>query len=206
MNNPQIQAILLANGFKLKDQGEGRLDLNPYVYDAARALLDGFLVELMARGLAIAPIVPTPRMVEAAFAGKMETQDCLGQERRRKAMAADYCAMVGEAPQITLDISPSRSVAIDPKVADELNAAWNKENALSSWGHEPTARGLFEDGWQARDAQIARLYSALKLAQTHIGWCWDQIEENTCLKREGSDVVRDQIARALAYRGANHAR
>lgn len=39
MNNARIQAIMLANGFKLKDQGEGRLDLNPYVYDAAQALL-----------------------------------------------------------------------------------------------------------------------------------------------------------------------
>lgn len=38
MNNAQIKAIFLANGFKEKDQGDGRMDLNPYVYEAARAL------------------------------------------------------------------------------------------------------------------------------------------------------------------------
>lgn len=41
MNNEQIKAVLLAHGFKEKDQGDGRMDLNPYVYDAARALLEG---------------------------------------------------------------------------------------------------------------------------------------------------------------------
>lgn len=39
MTNEHIKAIFLAAGFKEKDQGEGRMDLNPYVYDAARALL-----------------------------------------------------------------------------------------------------------------------------------------------------------------------
>lgn len=41
MNNDQIKSVLLAHGFKEKDQGDGRMDLNPYVYDAARALLAG---------------------------------------------------------------------------------------------------------------------------------------------------------------------
>lgn len=206
MNNARIQAIMLANGFKLKYQGEGRLDLNPYVYDGAHALLDSFMVELIARGLTVVPLVPTPDMVRAAFVGKMESQDCLGQARRREAMANDYSAMVGEAPPVALTMSPWRSVMFDPKLADELCAAWDRENAQSSWGHEPTAKGLFEDGWQAREAQIARLYSALKLAQTHISWCWDQIEANTRLQREGSAAVHDQIAITLAHRGANHAR
>jgi len=39
VTNDQIKAIYLAAGFKEKDQGDGRMDLNPYVYDAARALL-----------------------------------------------------------------------------------------------------------------------------------------------------------------------
>lgn len=203
MNNARIQAILLANGFKLKDQGEGRLDLNPYVYDGARALLDGFLAEQAASGMAIAPIVPTPPMVEAAFAGKMESQDCLGQARRREAMAADFSAMISAAPSVALSIDPLRSAPIGSMPSDDLNAAWNAENGLSNWGHEPTAKGLFEDGWNARDAQIARLYNALRLAKTHIGWCWDQIEANTRLHRDGSAVVHEQIAITLAHRGAN---
>jgi len=44
MTNEQIRDIALANGFKLKEQPDGRQDLNPYVYDFARALLDSNVV------------------------------------------------------------------------------------------------------------------------------------------------------------------
>ena len=40
MTNDQIKEIALANGFKLKQQPSGEMDLNPYVYDFARALID----------------------------------------------------------------------------------------------------------------------------------------------------------------------
>lgn len=46
MTREQIKAVFLANGFKEKDQGEGRMDLNPYVYDAARALLTAQLADM----------------------------------------------------------------------------------------------------------------------------------------------------------------
>ena len=39
LTNQQIREIALANGFKLKAQTESRMDLNPYVYDFARALV-----------------------------------------------------------------------------------------------------------------------------------------------------------------------
>lgn len=39
MNNEQIREIALANGFKLKEQPSGEMDLNPYVYEFARALV-----------------------------------------------------------------------------------------------------------------------------------------------------------------------
>ena len=35
----QIKKVALENGFKLKAQSNGTLDLNPYVYDFAKALL-----------------------------------------------------------------------------------------------------------------------------------------------------------------------
>lgn len=34
VTNDQIKEIALANGFKLKEQPSGEMDLNPYVYDA----------------------------------------------------------------------------------------------------------------------------------------------------------------------------
>ncbi len=39
MTNEDIKAILIANGYKEKLQPDGTTDLNPYVYSAARTLL-----------------------------------------------------------------------------------------------------------------------------------------------------------------------
>lgn len=39
MTNDQIKELALAYGFKLKEQSDGNMDLNPYVYDFARALI-----------------------------------------------------------------------------------------------------------------------------------------------------------------------
>lgn len=39
MTNDQIKELALANGFKLKEQPNGEMDLNPYVYDFAHALM-----------------------------------------------------------------------------------------------------------------------------------------------------------------------
>lgn len=39
MNKEKIRQLALANGFKLKTQSDGGLDLNPYVYDFARAFM-----------------------------------------------------------------------------------------------------------------------------------------------------------------------
>lgn len=45
MNNDQIKKLALENGFKVKQQPNGGEDLNPYVYDFARALLEAANVE-----------------------------------------------------------------------------------------------------------------------------------------------------------------
>lgn len=39
MTNDRIKELALANGFKLKEQPDGLMDLNPYVFAFARALL-----------------------------------------------------------------------------------------------------------------------------------------------------------------------
>ena len=41
MNNEQIKHLALQNGFKLKEQPDGTMDLNPYVYDFAKTLISG---------------------------------------------------------------------------------------------------------------------------------------------------------------------
>ena len=39
MTNEQIKQIALANGFNLKEQPDGTMNLHPYVYEFARALI-----------------------------------------------------------------------------------------------------------------------------------------------------------------------
>ena len=39
MTNDQIKELAIAYGFKLKEQPNGEMDLNPYVYEFARALI-----------------------------------------------------------------------------------------------------------------------------------------------------------------------
>lgn len=39
MTNDQIKEIALKSGFKLKEQSDGSMDLNPYVYDFTRSLI-----------------------------------------------------------------------------------------------------------------------------------------------------------------------
>lgn len=39
VSDAEIKALALQHGFTERDQGDGRMDLNPYVYDFARALL-----------------------------------------------------------------------------------------------------------------------------------------------------------------------
>lgn len=38
IDRAQIKELALANGFKLKEQPDGTMDLNPYVYDFVKAL------------------------------------------------------------------------------------------------------------------------------------------------------------------------
>lgn len=45
MTNEQIQAIALANGFKLKEQPDESMALNPYVFEFANALLQNGFVD-----------------------------------------------------------------------------------------------------------------------------------------------------------------
>lgn len=57
MNKQDIKALFLANGFKEKQQPDGSLDLNPYVYDAAQALI-ARVTDLLAHPVGEAVIGP----------------------------------------------------------------------------------------------------------------------------------------------------
>ena len=45
MNDQYIKELSMEHGFKLKEQPDGTMDLNPYVYSFARALINGVKVQ-----------------------------------------------------------------------------------------------------------------------------------------------------------------
>lgn len=47
LSNDDLKAIALENGFKVKDQGNGVMDLNPYVYDAMREVMRRTIIEMI---------------------------------------------------------------------------------------------------------------------------------------------------------------
>lgn len=55
----------------------------------------------------------------------------------------------------------------------------------------------FSHDEQILERRIAELREALELAQAHISWCWDKIEDHTRLRRGGSDDIHIRITRAL---------
>lgn len=58
-------------------------------------------------------------------------------------------AQLSTSQYVPCDERPQASaVRVDEEL--EMDKAWSEKNGLESWGHEPTAKGLFEDGWHAR--------------------------------------------------------
>lgn len=66
----------------------------------------------------LVPVPATPEMIEAAFAGKVEDQDCLAQARRRIAVGLDFAKMVKAAP-----VKPECPIAVAQRKRDSAEAA-----------------------------------------------------------------------------------
>jgi hypothetical protein len=67
MHREQIKELALANGFKLKTQPDGTEDLNPYVYEFAKALAAKAVMDFAATpvGAYEAGFVDTPHLTIA---------------------------------------------------------------------------------------------------------------------------------------------
>lgn len=68
MNNESIKKIALSNGFKLKQQTDGSMELNPYVYDFAKYLSEELLKEN-------AELRSTNEFLRSQFKKYMQTAD-----------------------------------------------------------------------------------------------------------------------------------
>ena len=62
MDIQKIKELALANGFKLKEQASGNLDLNAYVYDFANAIEREAKAQAVPEGFVLVPKEPTLKM------------------------------------------------------------------------------------------------------------------------------------------------
>ena len=65
MDLEKIKELALANGFKLKEQANGNMDLNAYVYDFANAIEQAAKAQAVPDGFVLMPMVPSERMINA---------------------------------------------------------------------------------------------------------------------------------------------
>lgn len=63
MDIQKIKELALANGFKLKEQASGNMDLNTYVYDFANAIEQAAKTQAIPEGFVLVPKEPTKEMI-----------------------------------------------------------------------------------------------------------------------------------------------
>ena len=75
MDIQKIKELALANGFKLKEQASGNMDLNAYVYDFANAIEQAAKAQAVPEGFVLVPKEPTPKMIDATWDFDDEIQE-----------------------------------------------------------------------------------------------------------------------------------
>ena len=65
MDIEKIKKLALANGFKLKEQASGNMDLHSYVYEFANAVWQAAKAQAIPDGFVVVPMVPSERMIKA---------------------------------------------------------------------------------------------------------------------------------------------
>ena len=63
MDIQKIKELALANGFKLKEQASGNMDLNAYVYDFANAIEQEVKAQAVPEGYVVVPMEPTEQIL-----------------------------------------------------------------------------------------------------------------------------------------------
>lgn len=95
MEIQKIKELALANGFKLKEQASGNMDLNAYVYDFANAI-EQVAKASVAEGYVLVPKKPTEELLSKAIRKYLEVSDLSIITSR---MAHLYELMIKEAQE-----------------------------------------------------------------------------------------------------------
>lgn len=141
MDKSRIQAAPLAGGFKLKGQGEDRIDLNRCSPDTTPGFFNEWTM----------PADPEPARLTFALG-------------RTLSFPIDFDALA--ADDFFTPGSGNKARRRAASLGISLDAAWNAKNGLENWGHEPTAKGLFEDGWNAREEQVSTLLNSCDILRS----------------------------------------
>ena len=65
MDVQKIKELALANGFSLKEQASGNMDLHSYVYEFANAIEQAVKSKAVPEGFVLVPKEPTEKMIDA---------------------------------------------------------------------------------------------------------------------------------------------
>ena len=63
MDIEKVKELALANGFKFKEQADGSMDLNSYVYDFANAIEQAVKAQTVQEGFVVVPREPTQELL-----------------------------------------------------------------------------------------------------------------------------------------------
>lgn len=95
MDVQKIKELALANGFSLKEQASGNMDLHSYVYEFANAIEQAAKALAVPEGFVLAPKQPTPKMIDATWNFDEEIQDMSHNSRNEFI----YNAMIAAAQE-----------------------------------------------------------------------------------------------------------
>ena len=96
MDIQKIKELALANGFKLKEQASGNMDLNAYVYDFANAIEQAAKAQAVPKGYVLVPIKPSEDLIDKLASVICDEFDTTITGSAHCASEA-YRAMVGES-------------------------------------------------------------------------------------------------------------
>ena len=67
MDIQKIKELALANGFSLKEQASGNMDLHSYVYEFANAIEQAAKAQAVPEGFVLVPKKATKKMLDAGY-------------------------------------------------------------------------------------------------------------------------------------------
>ncbi len=99
MDIQKVKELALANGFKLKEQADGSMDLNAYVYDFANAIEREAKAQAVPEGFVLVPKEPTQKMLNAGHVVMNPIKGSLVQVGTNQKRRDCYKAMIEAAQE-----------------------------------------------------------------------------------------------------------